>query len=96
MKTIQNKTAKPIKIHLAGGKVLHLGPHKTGQVADNATEQPSLKRRIDAGEVSVLGEGGPAEGGFTDGLGKAVANGEAYFYQGKWYAVLEEDLNSEQ
>jgi hypothetical protein len=61
MKTIQNKTAKPLKIHLAGGKVLHLGPHKTGQVADNATEQPSLKRRIDAGEVSVLGEGGPVD-----------------------------------
>lgn len=46
--------------------------------------------------VTVMATGGPAEGGFTDGLGKAVANGEAYFYQGKWYAVLEEDLNSEQ
>ena len=39
--------------------------------------------------VTVMAAGG----GNADGaLGKAVSNGEAYFYQGKWYAVLDEDI----
>ena len=39
--------------------------------------------------VTVMAAGG----GSADGaLGKAVSNGEAYFYQGKWYAVLDEDI----
>jgi hypothetical protein len=58
MKTIRNKTANPIRVHLPGGKVLHLAPFKTGQVADGATEQSSLKRLVAAGEVEIVGEGG--------------------------------------
>ena len=39
--------------------------------------------------VTVMAAGG----GSADGaLGKAVSNGEAYFYQGKWYAVLDGDI----
>lgn len=39
--------------------------------------------------VTVMAAGG----GKADGaLGKVVSNGEAYFYQGKWYAVLDEDM----
>ena len=39
--------------------------------------------------VTVMAAGGGAAEG---AIGKAVANGEAYFYQGKWYAVLDEDI----
>ncbi len=69
MKTIHNRTQRPLKISLRGGKVLHLGPDKSGQVADPDLERPALKRRIEAGEIDVLddehatgGAGGGAHG----------------------------------
>jgi len=66
MKTIVNKTHKPLKIRLHGGKVLHLGPAKTGQIADEAAGEPAVRRLIDAGDVEIQGEGahsGPAAQG---------------------------------
>jgi len=57
MKTIVNRTHKPLKIRLHGGKVLHLGPNRTGQIADEASGEPAVKRLIDSGEVEILGEG---------------------------------------
>jgi hypothetical protein len=60
MKTIRNKTRKPLKIRLHGGKVLHLGPSRTGQIADEAAGEPAVRRLIDSGEVEVLGEGAQA------------------------------------
>ena len=44
--------------------------------------------------MTVSGEGGSdaASAAADGGLAKAIGKGEAYFYQGKWYAVLEEDL----
>lgn len=60
MKTILNKTRKPIKVRLAGGKVLHLGPSRTGQIADRDYATPAVKRLTDAGEIEVVGEGSPA------------------------------------
>ena len=60
MKTIVNKTHKPLKIRLHGGKVLHLGPARTGQIADEAAGEPAVKRLLDAGEVEILGEGSPS------------------------------------
>ena len=44
MKTISNKTPKPISVPLPRGKKLHLGPGKTGQIASNASEHPPLKK----------------------------------------------------
>ena len=43
MKTIRNKTPRPIRITLAGGKVLHLGPARTGQIGDEAVTRPSVQ-----------------------------------------------------
>ena len=60
MKTILNKTRRPIKVPLAGGKVLYLGPWRTGQIADRAYAAPAVKRLVDAGEIEVVGEGGQA------------------------------------
>ena len=57
MKTIVNKTQRPLKIRLHGGKVLHLGPARTGQISDEAAGEPTLRRLIESGEVEVAGEG---------------------------------------
>ena len=65
MKTIRNKTFKPLKLTFAAGKVLHLGPGKTGQVADSAIEQKSFQALVKAGSIEVL-DGGQAHGGGGD------------------------------
>src|SRR5436309_15900775 len=57
MKTISNKTPKPVSVPLPRGRRLHLGPGKTGQIASNASEHPPLKKLVDAGEVEILDEG---------------------------------------
>jgi hypothetical protein len=56
MKTITNKTQKPVSVPLPRGRRLHLGPGKTGQIASNASEHPPLKKLVDAGEVEILDE----------------------------------------
>jgi len=55
MRTIRNCTAKPLKVRLRGGKVLHLGPGKTGQISDPDLERPAVKKMIEAGEIEALG-----------------------------------------
>ncbi len=60
MKTVRNKTRKPLKIQLHGGKVLHIGPLKSGQISDEAAEEPGVKRHLEAGEIEILGEGAHA------------------------------------
>lgn len=62
MKIVSNKTNKPIKIALAGGKFLHLGPLKIGQIADNAAERPAVKKLLEAGDIEILGEGEQPQG----------------------------------
>ena len=62
MKIVSNKTHKPIKIPLAGGKFLHLGPLKTGQIAESAAERPAIKKLIEMGEIEILGEGEHPQG----------------------------------
>ena len=59
MKTIRNKTFKPLKLTFSGGKVLHLGPGKTGQVPDAALDQKSVQALIKASTIEIL-DGGPA------------------------------------
>ncbi len=57
MKTIRNLTRKPLRIPLPGGKFLHLGPSREGQVAPKALERPALQKLVEAGQVEVVGEG---------------------------------------
>lgn len=57
MKTISNKTQKPLSVPLPRGKTLHLGPGKSGQIASGADEHPALKRLIEAGEIEITWEG---------------------------------------
>ena len=57
MKTIRNKTARPIRVPLPRGKVLHLGPNMDGEIADNAVEHAGLQKLVKAGTIEILGEG---------------------------------------
>ena len=57
MKTIRNKTFKPLKIKFSGGKVLHLGPGRTGQVPDSALEQKSIQALVKAATIEILNAG---------------------------------------
>ena len=54
MKTIINKTRRPLKIRLAQGRVLRLGPAKEGQIATHDVERESVQKMVEAGEVNVF------------------------------------------
>jgi hypothetical protein len=79
MKSIHNATLEPLRVPLGGGKILHLGPGQTGHVADDALRSRGLLRLIDAGAVTVVGEGG-GHGEFAEGQGvpREVAHGHAH------------------
>jgi hypothetical protein len=62
MKTVRNKTHRPLRVRLSQGKTLHLGPLKEGQISGHDVEAGGVQRLVDAGELEILGEGGPATG----------------------------------
>ncbi len=64
MKTVVNKTRAPLRIPLPRGKSLHLGPNKTGQVADSAEEHAALKKLVEAGKIEIF-DGGDTQRGAT-------------------------------
>ncbi len=51
-----NRTRRPVKISLPGGKTLFLGPSHRGQVHDDALDRPAFKKLIETGEIEVLDE----------------------------------------
>ncbi len=55
MPTVSNKTRMPVSVPLPGGKTLHLGPGKTGQISPRAAENSQLKRLVEAGELELVG-----------------------------------------
>jgi len=56
MKTVSNKTQRPLSVPLPGGKKLHLGPGKTGQISFTAADYAPLKKLVDAGEIEITDE----------------------------------------
>ena len=57
MKTILTKTTGPIRVPLPLGKILHLGPNKTGEIAARAVDHPPLAKLVAAGDLEVAGDG---------------------------------------
>ena len=57
MKTIKNKTQKPLSVPLPQGKKLFLGPGKSGQIATKAADHPPLVALLEADEIEIVGEG---------------------------------------
>ena len=54
MKTIVNKTRRPLKIELAPGRVLRLGPAKEGQIATRDAEHRLILEMIATGVLDVF------------------------------------------
>lgn len=78
MKVITNKTRRPIKVSLPGGKFLHLGPARTGQIADRAADLPSVKKLVEAGDVEIVAEGSTTPtGGGKSSAGHSSSHGHA-------------------
>ena len=77
MKEIRNKTKRPLRIPLPGGKVLHLGPSMVAQIADNAAEHEALQELLSEGSIEIVGEGertnasGDSRGGLEQTHGRA-------------------------
>lgn len=61
MKTLVNKSRRPIRIPLPGGHVLYLGPGKSGQISDRHAALPAVARLIDDGAVAIAGESAHAQ-----------------------------------
>jgi hypothetical protein len=79
MKAIHNKTLEPLRVPLGGGKVLHLGPGQTGQVADDALQSARVRRLIEAGAIAVEGEEGrPGEFADDRGLPREISHGHVH------------------
>jgi len=76
MQTIWNRTARPLRIALHGGHILHLGPHRTGQIADHDVERPSFRQLVVKGEIAVLEA---TEGGEGPHMTEAEANNQRRF-----------------
>ncbi len=72
MKIIVNKTHAPIKVPLPRGKVLHLGPNKSGKIAHQDLEHPPLKLLIEEKKIAVEDDGpaGTSKRAPYDGPGK--------------------------
>jgi len=57
VKTILNKTTRPIKVPLPLGKTLRLGPHKSGKIGTKAVDHPPLAKLVAAGDLEIIGDG---------------------------------------
>ena len=75
---IVNKTQRPLLVPLPGGKRLHLGPGRTGQITPKAAEHPPVKALVDAGDLEIQGSGktkASAAGGTVQGTTASQASG---------------------
>ena len=52
---IRNKTGKPIRIPLAGGKRLFLKGGGMGQISPKAAEHPPIRALLDEGVIEIQG-----------------------------------------
>ena len=48
MKTVRNKTHRPLRVRLSQGKTLHLGPLKEGQISVHDVEAGGVQRLVKA------------------------------------------------
>ena len=76
MKTVRNKSHRPLKVHLSRGKTLHLGPLKEGQINAHDVEAGGVQRLVEAGELEIVGDGAPAAAaGGQSAAGQADTHG---------------------
>lgn len=62
MKTIRNKTTRPLRVRLSRGKTLHLGPLKEGQISVHDVDAAGVLRLVEADELEILSDVEAASG----------------------------------
>lgn len=75
LKTIRNKTPKPLSVPLPDGKRLFLSPGKTGQIATRAADHAPLLVLVESGKIEIVdadGNFGSREGN----TGSSIATGQ--------------------
>ena len=79
MTVIRNTTRAPLRVPLGGGRVLHLGPGKSGSVADDAPQRAAIARMIKARKLEVVGtEDAPVGAVAGGGTPREFAHGHAH------------------
>jgi hypothetical protein len=79
MKVIRNTTQAPLAIPLGAGRLLHLGPGQSGNVADDAPKAPAIARMIKARKLKLVGaEDGSVETVATGGAPREFAQGHGH------------------
>lgn len=74
MRAITNKTNRPLAVPLPRGKILRLGPRKSGQISSDDLEYGPLKKLVEAGDIEIHAEGHtPPQGGGGGKVGPAAA-----------------------
>lgn len=78
MKTVTNKTKKPLRVSLPGGKTLFLGVAQRAPLRDDALNHPAVKKLLEAGDIEVFDgatmQHGSAGGGFSKGANPGVGS----------------------
>jgi hypothetical protein len=78
MKTVTNKTQKPLNLTLPRGKTLHLGPGKTGQISSKDGDHAGLQKLAAAGTIEILDEGArPGDGAAGGSKGRGADQGHS-------------------
>ncbi len=54
MTTITNKTRRPLRVPLSGGRTLHLGPGKDGQISSKDADDPRLKKLVEEAAIEIV------------------------------------------
>jgi len=73
---VLNKTRRPLSVPLPGGKKLHLGPGRTGQISPKAADHPPLLKLVEAGELEIQGRRGRSKG--RGGSNKGLSGGQGH------------------
>lgn len=63
MKEIRNKTTRPIRVPLPGGKTLFVGPSQVAQIATSAAEHPRVQKLVADGSIEILDADDETSGG---------------------------------
>ena len=58
MATISNKTRRPLRVPLPGGRTLHLGPAKTGQISSQDAEHGLVKKLVEESAIEIVDDDG--------------------------------------